>query len=89
MKEQVFWINLVSIIILVVVIVIYSIEMKRPYPSWLIEIASEPIYLFLMYMVVFAISYYNPLIALLVLIVLVALHLDFKNLVEISLQKVR
>lgn len=89
MKQQSFWINLTAIIILIIIITVYSINIKKQYPEWALDLASEPIYLFILYMVIFGVSYYNALVALLLLIVVVSLHLDFKNLVEISLQKVR
>lgn len=87
-KAQIlFIINLVCTIILVVIATFYSINIKQAYPEWMIIIASEPIYMFVVYMSIFALSYYNVLIALLLIIVVVALHMDFVNLVEISLEK--
>lgn len=86
-KRQLFVINIVCFIILSIIIVSYSLNIKKPYPEWAIKIAAEPVYLFVLYMIIFGISYYNVLLSMLLLIVVIALHMDFLNLVEISYKK--
>lgn len=86
-KRQLFVINIFCFIILIAVIVFYSLDIKTAYPEWAIKLAGEPIYLFVLYMAIFGISYYNVLLSLLLLIVVIALHMDFLNLVEISYKK--
>jgi hypothetical protein len=55
---------------------------NRPYPKFLIEFMSEPLHRFLIYLFIYGISIYNYKIALMLLIAVLTIHLDYVNLIE-------
>lgn len=55
---------------------------NKTYPRWAIIAVSEPINRFLLYMIVYAVSYYDNLLALVLLIAVVLLNIDYYNLSE-------
>lgn len=79
MNEQ-FIINIIIITLLCFTAAEYSIDMKRVYPSWMIQSFSEPYIRFLLYTFVYVLSCYNIQISLLFGIIVVLLHIDYINL---------
>lgn len=66
--------NMLLIILLYFIICIYSIDVRIPYPKWVIVNFNEPYVKVLVYLFLYFISYYNPIISILLTILLVMLH---------------
>jgi hypothetical protein len=64
-----------------IIISIFGLDMKEPYPQKIIQMYNEPYIRFMSYMFVFALTFYNNSIAILALIAILLLHIDFINLV--------
>jgi hypothetical protein len=76
------YINIGVLVASLLVISIYCLHVKMLYPKWVIELFTEPIGLYFTYMFVYLVSFYNELIALLLLICVVLVHLDIINIVK-------
>lgn len=76
------YINIGVLVASLMVISIYCLHVKMLYPKWVIELFTEPIGLYFTYMFVYLVSFYNELIALLLLICIVLVHLDIINIVK-------
>lgn len=76
------YVNLVLLIIIVIFTCYYSLDMKTLYPEVWINICAEPFGRFMLYIIVYCISFYNEVLALLTLIPVVLLHLDIINLLD-------
>lgn len=61
-------------------IVEYSIDIKKPYPSWIITYYQEPYVRFLSYLVIYIFACINPIISMLLMLIVVFIHLDTINL---------
>ena len=81
MKDR---INIVIILIITSLIFYYSLDIKTKYPKWVIIGFNEPIIRFLIYLLVFGLTFYNPLVAFVLLIGVVMLHLDYNKLCHTS-----
>jgi hypothetical protein len=55
--------------------------MKEPYPKKIIQLYNEPYVRFLLYMLIYALTYYNNTLSLLGLIGVLMIHMDYINLV--------
>ena len=66
--------NMLLIILLYFIICIYSIDVRIPYPKWVIMNFHEPYMKVLIYIVLYITSYYNPIISLLFTIFTIMLH---------------
>lgn len=75
------FINLLCIIVLTLILVEYSIDIRKPYPHWVIKLFEEPYIRFTIYISLYFLTCYNHMIALLFASVVLFLHLDFVNLV--------
>lgn len=82
MNEQIVIINAVLLLTLVALLIIYGLDMKVPYPPYVIRAFEKPYIRFIVYISVFHMSYYNPLISIMVMMCVLALHLDLINLVH-------
>lgn len=76
------YVNATVILALVISICYYCLEVKTLYPQWLIELYEEPLGRFMLYMSVYMISFYNEIIALLLLVIVVMVHVDIINLTK-------
>jgi hypothetical protein len=74
--------NLLVVIFLVTLISVIGLDMKEPYPRKLILLYSEPYIRFFSYFFSYVLWQYNNTIALLWMIGLVLLQIDFSNLVK-------
>lgn len=72
--------NSIIIIILVFIITLYSFDIHKPYPKTIFIYFNEPYVKFIIYIFLYYISFYNPIIALLSLIIILCIHLDLLNL---------
>ena len=68
------YINIAVISVIYIMITIYSLDIKIPYPKPLIIYFNQPWMKLLVYITLYFISYYNPIIALLAFIFVVILH---------------
>lgn len=75
------FINLLILITMMIIISIFGLDMKEPYPKELIQLYNEPYVRFISYMFVYALTFYNNSIAIVGLIAVLLLHIDFINLV--------
>jgi hypothetical protein len=62
---------------------IVSLDMKKPYPTKIIEFISEPYIRCLCYLAVYFLCIYDVLIGLLWMMMVVLLHFDFINLIKL------
>ena len=74
--------NIVIIIILYTFTVTYSLDMKRPYPKFIIQMFHQPIVKMVTYMTIYALSYLNPIASLLSLMIVILFHIDHYNLTK-------
>lgn len=74
-------INLLVLLILIIFVSLFALDMKEPYPKNVIKYFSEPYVRFLSYMIVYALTFYNNTIAIVFLIGILLLHIDYINLV--------
>lgn len=72
--------NAVIVIALVIYLTFVSCNMKQPYSHTVYEYFSEPMVRVCAYLGIFVISEYNPVIALLAMMIVVFLHMDYNNL---------
>lgn len=76
------YVNLGILFILFAVISVYCIHIKMIYPKWVIQLFAEPLGLFIIYISIYLVSFYNELIALLMLVGVLFIHLDVINLAK-------
>lgn len=67
---------------LLVIITEFGVDMRKPYPAWVMDLFEEPMARFIAYVCVYLIACYNPFIAILLAIILVFLHIDYINLAK-------
>ena len=82
MNESRALINALIVILQTILIVVYALDIKIPYPAFIITAFETPLTRILTYIVLFGIAYYNPIISVLSLVCVVTLHLDIINFVE-------
>jgi hypothetical protein len=85
--DNIIIINSFILILLIVFIVKYCINIKIPYPKWIVFIINEPILRFNLYITIYILSFYNPIISLYLLIIILFIHIDYINLMTIQKQK--
>ena len=68
--------------LLIVLISIYSLDVKIKYPKIIIILFNEPSFRFMVYLSIYACTYFNVVIAYLFLIATVFLHIDVINLLH-------
>lgn len=83
MNEYIVIINAVLLVILVILLIVYGLDMKVPYPKYVIRAFEKPYVRFVVYICVFHVAYYNPIISIMVMMCVLALHLDLINLVYV------
>lgn len=71
------YINIIILIILLVFILTFSIDIKEPYPKIIIDLFHEPYIRFTLYFMVYIIALYDLKIALMYLIILLLLNMDY------------
>jgi hypothetical protein len=77
--------NAVQVVVgsfLLLIIVEYGLDIKKPYPRWVIEIYDEPIVRFVSCVVIFILACWSPVLAILVAVMIVFLHIDHINLAK-------
>lgn len=77
------YINIVIVIVLILFISYYSIHITNPYPRKLFEFCHEPYGRYMLYLVIYIISFYNELISLLLLLIVMFIHTDMIQFVKI------
>lgn len=73
-------VNIISILVLSSIIIYYSLSMTSPYPQVIMEQFQYPYVRLIVYLSIYVLSYVNPIVALLALMVVMFLHLDYVNL---------
>jgi hypothetical protein len=77
--------NTVKVVVgsfVLLVIIEYGLDLKKPYPRWVIEIYDEPIARFFSCVAIYILACWSPMVALLVALMIVFLHLDHINLAK-------
>jgi hypothetical protein len=74
--------NIFVLIILITFIVKYCINIKILYPKWVVFVINEPIFRFILYLLIYLLSFYNPIISLYSLIIVLFIHIDYINLMK-------
>lgn len=70
------------LLILFVVIVEYSLNVRKLYPKWCIDLFQEPYVRFCCYVVVYMLACFSPLLAIALALVVVFIHIDTLNLTK-------
>ena len=73
--------NLVIIVVFIIIIAILGLDIKEPYPRIVIAMWAEPYVRFLALCAIYMLAIYDFTIALLAVIAVLLLHLDYLNLV--------
>jgi hypothetical protein len=68
--------------ILFIIVLEYGVDMKKLYPVWVIQYFAEPLVRFIMYVVIYLIACYNPIIALFLALITIFIHIDLINLTK-------
>lgn len=74
------FINIGVLLLLIIIISIYGLDIREPYPPKIIKLFSEPYVRFLTYILVYALSFYNYSITFVFLFAVLLLHIDYVNL---------
>lgn len=72
--------NLGILFVLFIILVVYGVDMRIPYPRWVIQLYNEPLVRICTYAFIYHVAYYNPVISIFMLMCIVFLHLDIINL---------
>lgn len=70
------YINAIVLLILIIVIIYYCLNIRILYPKFIIEILYEPYGKILIYLLIYLISFYNELMAFLLLFIVINIHID-------------
>lgn len=73
-------VNVGVLILLVILISIYGLDIREPYPPKIMKLFSEPYIRFLTYIFIYALSFYNYSITFVFLFAVLLLHIDYVNL---------
>lgn len=73
-------VNLVIVFLILVWIVKYSLRMKSPYPRWALNAFNEQYVRLFVYILLYVLCFYNPVVGLVAFIGILLLHLDYINL---------
>lgn len=68
-------------ILLFCVLVAYGLDMRVPYPQYVIDAFDKPVVRILSYISLYLMAYYNPIISILMFMCLMFLHIDYINLI--------
>lgn len=66
--------NSLLVVLLYFVISVFSLDIKIPYPKSLVIVFHEPFVKIVLYMTIFLLASYNPLVSLFALIFVVLMH---------------
>lgn len=72
--------NMIVLFIVLTTIVLYGLNIKVPYPRYIINNFNEPLIRFLSYIALYFLCAYNQLLGLFFGLGLLLLHIDFINL---------
>ncbi len=73
-------VNILFLCILILIISVYSLNIRKPYPKHLMELFHEPLTRFITYILIYVICVYNPLLGLFSALPVILLHIDYINL---------
>lgn len=68
--------------LLFIIVVEYSLDVKKLYPKWCIEKFQEPYIRFLCYVIIYMLACFSPLLAVTTALIVVFLHIDTLNLTK-------
>lgn len=77
-------INAFIILLELVMIVAFALDMRVPYPPEVIKAFHQPVVRLIMYILLFLVAYYNPIVSLLLAVCIITLHIDIINFVDID-----
>lgn len=67
---------------MLLIILEYGLDLSRPYPQWTIEVFDEPLVRFTIYVTIYVLACWSPLVSILLATMIVFLHLDHINLAK-------
>jgi hypothetical protein len=68
--------------LLIIIVVEYSLDVKKLYPKWCIERFQEPYVKFTCYVAIYMLACFSPLLAVTFALIVVFLHIDTLNLTK-------
>ena len=74
------FINIGVLLLLIIIISLYGLDIREPYPPQIIKLFSEPYIRFFTYIFIYALSFYNYSITFVFLFAVLLLHIDYVNL---------
>jgi hypothetical protein len=77
--DELFVIVVAVFTVLFLVTTEYSLDIKKLYPSWVMDLISEPLVRFSLYVLVYVLACVNIHLSALLAIVVVLLHIDYIN----------
>lgn len=72
-------INLILVIFISMVVMFYLFKENAPFPLFIINILTNPVTRLLTYLFIYFVSFYNPVISLLLLFGVIIIHIDIIN----------
>lgn len=75
--------HLVNTIILFLIVAIYAVNMRIPYPKWVVHLMHEPLARVVLYFILYLVACRDPVIGLLLLCLIVLLHSDMISLAKV------
>lgn len=69
-------INISVIFVLFLLIIIFGLDIKTPYPKEIVVYFNEPMVKIGAYVLIYHISYYNPIISIMLLLLVLMVHTD-------------
>ena len=80
------YINCIIILFLVLCISFINLKKEYIYPKYIFDIWYEPLGRYVLYLFVYLISFYNELISLLLIFILVLIHIDIDKFIRLPVQ---
>jgi hypothetical protein len=80
-------INISILFLMFLLIIIFGLDLVTPYPKKLVVYFNEPIVKIAVYLGIYHVSYYNPVISVILMIAVLLLHADMIMLVEKNICK--
>ena len=82
MEDLLYIFTLITASIILIIVIEYGLDLRKPYPQWVIEYFDEPPIRFISYVFIFFLACWSPLLSVLLAILVVFLHLDHINLAK-------
>lgn len=70
------------LVLLIIIVIEYSLDVKKLYPKWCIDNFQEPYIRFMCYVSIYLLACFSPILAIISAFIVVFLHIDTLNLTK-------